>query len=226
MNQKKFKLYKKIALTALGLASVIIAFGFGCGIRFKSLDNPQKKPEKLGQIIPEPETQTVSLVYANQVLNNMLSVTNVKTPSQETLNFYEDNKANISEFGAADSLNAPMIMTIMGLGAEVCHDLILQEISPANPRNIFNSIDFSLAPGAIDDASLSETVRHMARSFWGRNETPEELDVILQSVREAMSDPKTSLIGPETSLIGPEGTKGLIIYICSGMLTSIDALQL
>lgn len=228
MDQKIKKFYINITLVALGLASVIVVFGFGCGMGFismegeevtqQSLETPTKETEEDDQVVI-PGAKTTGLVYANQILRNMSSVTGIKTFSRATLNFYEQNKFSVSEFGSANSLNPPMIMAIMGLGAEVCNDLVSQEGVPNNPRQIFNAIDFSLTPSDIDRAALSETVRRMARSFWGRNETPRELTIISESVFEVIND-------ATTSITGREGTRNLMIYVCSGMLASVEALQI
>ena len=207
-----------IVLITLGLASVITAFGFGCG-NFKPSNKAEVASTGPGVMEQDPDStvipgaKTTSLVYANQVLHNMLSVTRVQTPSPATLDFYEKNKINISEFGSANSLTAPMILAIMGLGTEVCNDLITQERDPSHSRNIFNAVNFSTSPQDIDESTLSDVIRRMARSFWGRNETSEELSMIIDSIHEVIES-------PTTGLTDPEGAKGMMIYICGGMLTS------
>ena len=208
-----------ILLVILGFMTLL---GLACGQGFDklSMESTGLPLENQQGLSVFSQSKTTSLVYTNQILANMLSVTGVKVPSQETLDFYQQNKNGISEFGLANSLTSAMVMVIMGLASEVCNDFLTQDISSSGPRAFFQMIDFSLESSAIDDVGLSIAIRSMARAFWGRNETSEERQIILASIRERLG-------GVEESLLkGDEGTKMMMIYMCAGMLTSLDAIQI
>lgn len=161
--------------------------------------------------------RTIAVTHAGQVLKNMLSISGVETPSSATLDMYELKKTSFSENGRANSLNAPIVMATAAVGGEVCNDLITQEKGKAAvERRIFNQIDFTARVANLSENARADSIRRLARSFWGRDETPAELQVIQDGVTEAITAGGTAV----------RDTELVVLYLCTAMISSLDAYTL
>ncbi|MEQ1876392.1 MAG: hypothetical protein ABL958_07085 [Bdellovibrionia bacterium] len=160
--------------------------------------------------------RTASILSANRLLASFVQVAGVNTPTADTVNSYNRYKTTLSLDGSANSPTPPMLMAISNVAAEVCDDLVAQEkaLVAAN-RRIFNSVNFATGPAQINAAVISDTVRRMARSFWGRNETAEELTALTTGINEAKQG-QTAVAQTDIALI----------YACTGMLSSLSAIEM
>lgn len=206
---------------------LILGWGNGCGeglLRshrgpFHSLSNDDNNPGngENGDIVLVPGSRTISVLHSGQVLKNMQSLAGVEIPSGKTLEVFEKKKTSFSEDGRANSLNAPILLAISSLGGEVCNDLIVQENAlDRAKRRIFPQIDFALNPEQQDAEGVKDSVRRMARSFWGRNESDEEMEIILSGLDEMVSYGTNQ----------PGDTEMAMIYICTSMISSLEAYSL
>lgn len=228
----------KIGAIALSVALTVTALGFGCGIGFQptgfnsaasTIGGLASDIGENGNLVIVSGKKTISTVYYDEVLDNMNSVTGVQNNSNETRQRFNEKIGSFSEFGSALSINAPMILGFTALGAEVCGDLIVQERGQAmNARRMYASVDFTQnAANTINDASVSDVVRRMARSYWQRNETSEELDMIKTSVNAMLADATDN--NSNVNFRGANQNRGTLrasLYICTAMLASTSAFEL
>ncbi len=161
--------------------------------------------------------RTVAVLHSGQVLQNMMSITGVDVPSTATVAMYDLKKTTFSENGRANSMNAPIVMALASVGGEVCSDLIVQEkAKAAADRRIYSQVNFGSGPANFSNAGRADSIRRLARSFWGRNETDAELQILQSALAEAVSAGGTAA----------RDTENVALYLCSAMIASLDAFTL
>jgi len=221
MTRQRIRLLVKIMATTFSLAGAISVFGYGCGVGFAPIGGQSLGSSTAlvtdgnGDLTIVPGQKTTSIVYSNQILRNMASVTGVSIEAGGDAEQYWRDKFDVfSEDGSATSVTGPMLLSISGLAAEVCDNLIGQEqlITNVADRRFFPSINFAGDSSDLDAVKISDVVRRMARSFWGRNETSSELSMIVS--------------GANSGLANNGNTSAWMLYVCTGMLSSLDAIQL
>lgn len=169
------------------------------------------------EIIPIPNTKTASVVSSNRVLDSMVSCLGTGVPSAAAKAEFTKNAGSFSVEGRANSITAPMLSAGYIVGAEVCNDLVNQERAKvASERRFFSGVDFNRGHSQVSDVALGEAVRKISRSCWGRNETPEELSLILGSTREAF----------QASADTTANTRTKLVYFCSAMISSFSFLEM
>lgn len=218
----------KVAAVTASLAMVVVAMGFGCGVGLESAsyighnsgfssfgtgsggDN--------GDLSIVSGTKTVATTSYDVVLDAMTSMTNVP-PSTTTASLFQDRLGSFSENGSANSVNAPMLFAYVAVGAEVCDDLIDVEAAlPSANRRFYTNIDFvnrNLA--SMTDENINLMVQKMARQFWQRQETPEELSLINSSVKEILANKPATTAGL---------TRQGVLAACTAMIASTSGYEL
>jgi hypothetical protein len=157
-----------------------------------------------------PDTKSVSMVYSNEVLSHLTACAGVASPSDATLAMYDAKKGAISVYGQANTITSPMMMAVTSIAAEVCNDLINQEIA-TGPR-IFQNIDFN-ANAMPADTDLGNAITRLALSCWSRPEDSSEHQRIINMV--------TSTVGSSET----QAARKSSLMICTSMLSSLDALM-
>ncbi len=158
--------------------------------------------------------------YSENILTSMLTVTGVPA-SRTTMNSYSDKKTKISETGLATAITAPMWLAVTNLAGDVCEDLVTQEAALTAPdRSFFGQVDFAQGPSKVSAAIQNDVVRRMARAFWGRNETAQELSLIKSAVSSSFSASASGTTDNGTM------TQNEMLFFCSGMLASLDSQKL
>ena len=206
----------------ISLALLMGVFGLSACDNFKA-NNIGEEPSILckgercdgeigGKYLPKA-VETFSVVNQGQVLKSMVSCTGLQQASQNTQNVYKNSKNSFSLEGAAASVNAPMWMAITSLAGEVCRDLVSQESAQESAnRKIFTHVDFSGNPTSLEDSTVAQIVRKMARACWGRNETKGELDTVLGNFRGTFSS--------------GDNIRSATMFLCTGVLSSLSANQM
>ena len=157
------------------------------------------------------DTSTVAFANSQNVLQAMVTKAGITTPSTATKNAFTNQASKLPETGNVAQITAPMMMAVATMGSEVCNDLINQEMATGATRRIFNSLDFTRGPASVTDTAKADAVRRLARNFWSRNETAQELTLI-----------KSSLNTTFTSATAAD-TKKEALYLCTAMIASTDA---
>jgi hypothetical protein len=216
LSQKR----KLIAATTLPLCAVVLMMGFqNCSpgvVQSSKLASTGTGPGATGNL--DEDTKPVTVAYSETTLPSMQLQTGIQTPSTRTLQANTLAKTKFTETGKVDTLNAPGLMAVTNLAGEVCLDLITEEkAKAASARRFFNQVDFTKAPAVLTAANKSDLVRRMSRNFFGRNETVAEKTLILSSLDAAISDARRTGVSDATD------TEDTMIYVCTAMLSSLDA---
>lgn len=198
-------------------------FGFNNCARYGQLNESSSDSASLGSESVDSEQLGLpyALLSAEQTLSSMMKVTNVTTASTALKNEYNGRYGALAAGNDLGMANAPLMLGSTSLAGEVCNSLITQEkaIMDASARNFFGSIDFANGVSSVGDADFKASVRGMARSFWGRNETTEELTLIQQYKTDFI----TALA--EADRTKAASTSNLIVASCAAMLSSVDAIS-
>lgn len=163
-------------------------------------------------IVPVVATTTSKIASSEEILPSMAALVGLKLPSEGTYSAFNNAyRPLLSEDGAADSVNPPMMMSVLNLSGYVCNDLISQEKALASAdRQFFIDWDFKKGTATLSPNVISASVHKLARSAWSRNETPDENKLI--------SDAALSITGTKVN-----DTIGAAIMICTSVLASLDA---
>lgn len=220
----RFLLHKKflillVALLSLSLYNNCSGYRGSSGNTFggdngSSTLGGQDAPGGNGEIVPIADTRTAGIVRSNRTLDNLVSCLGTGVPSGDAKSTWEEQKSALSNEGDANSVTATMLVAIEKIAAEVCNDLIQQERGmAANQRRVFNSIDFSAGQNSVGNNQIADVSRRIARSCWGRNETPEELAMIQQNTNAAYQNANNNT----------GETINKLIFICTATAGSFSA---
>lgn len=162
----------------------------------------------------------IALLSAEQVLYSMLSMATVPGPVPATVS--SEYSARYGSLASGNSLSlttAPLILSSTSMASAVCNSMITQDAALAdNTRGFFNGINFSAGVTSITEAAFATSVRSMARAFWARSETPEELALFVQHKSEFIN-------AYEVSARTQSGTtRALLTATCAAMLSSFEAI--
>lgn len=218
LSQKR----KLLASTGLPMAALVLIIGFqNCSPGLVQSTKLQSTgPSANTPLNIDEDTKPVTTVNSENLLVSMQSVTGIQAVSARTLTAATNAKAKITETGKADSINGPMWLSITNLSGEVCLDLITDEKAKAQgARRFFGQVNFNAAPSAMSSEIKDDVIRRMARNFWGRNETVAERTVIKSSLDEALAQPR------RTGVSDAIETEDALIFTCSAMLASLDAMK-
>lgn len=223
MNTTLSQKRKFAAATLLPLAALIMMVSFqNCSpgvVQSTKLDSLSTSGGNDPLNLDE-DTKPVTVTYSENAITSMQLQTGLQTLSNRTLTANTNAKAKISETGKADTVNAPMWISLTNLAGEVCLDLVTEERGrAATARRFFNQVDFTRGPASLTTEARSDLVRRMARNFWGRNETAAERTVLLASLSEALAEPRRNGASDAAE------TEDAMIYSCTAMLSSLDAIR-
>ena len=168
-----------------------------------------------GGAVALPEDQlvaieTVRVVHKQEYLAGVHSILDLPY-STPVYTSYTSLGANLSEDGAVDSVTAPMMNSLLSLNGTACNEQIrLEKAQAAAARKIFKGFDFTKSPVAQTATASADLIRTLARRAWLRDETPAERTAILEAAKLF-----------DTSVVADTERKAL--FICSALLTSLDA---
>lgn len=198
------------------LAGALVVFGNACGqmslnddVTTAGLDSCSGNIEF--KVIEGAET--ASITYGGQVLDNMVACTGLQTVSQKTQDEYNSRRGSLSEYGNVLDVNPPLVMAQAAIAIEVCDDLYTEESAmSSNDRRIFNRITEGATPSAAD---IQDTLRRMARSCWGRDETPTENETVVQNTQSIVSSSDAAT-----------QSRHAAIAVCTSVLASLDGYRM
>ena len=155
----------------------------------------------------QPGQGTVSIAYGRQMLDSFVSCTGVGTPSQRTLDEFDNRNQSLSEYGSLTDVSAAQMMATAAVAAEVCQDLIERERGLASvDRFIFTDAD--LDGNGLNQSEIVSAVELLALSCWQRNSSDaEELDVV-NAVNMINGNSQIGALG-----------------LCTSMLSSLSAIE-
>lgn len=207
---KKFWQVSLILLTSLSIA---IGLGQGCSKRYMNSNSSQENnnsdlsSNSTEDYFLDPNRPTLSLIYSKQVLDHYVSCTGIGTPSDSTLSTWESKRGTVSADGSVLTITAPMFMATTTIVGDICQDLI--EKDKINPR-MFISVDWS-SPNLASDSVLQDAIRGLSLSCWQRSEEDAERQIILDSVKSEFG-------------MSPTNNNNALLFLCTSILSSIDAM--
>lgn len=163
-----------------------------------------------GSVCEVTDMHTIAMANAQQVSQMMVAKAGV-TPSAKTQSAFTSQLPKVTVSGDVSSITAPMWTALQTMGGEVCNDLVTQEKAMTSGRRIFSSVDFTKGPSSVTDAALNDAIRRLARSFWSRNESVQELGLIKSSLTSSFSGTAMN------------DTSNEMLYLCTAMIASTDA---
>lgn len=222
MNMTLSQKRKLLAATALPALATVMLLGFqNCSpgvVQSAKLASTGTTTGATGNL--DEDTKPVTVAYSENTLVSMQLQTGLQTLSTRTINANTTAKAKISETGKADTVNAPMWMSVTNLAGEVCLDLIGEERpKAATARRFFNRIDFARAPASWTAEEKSDAIRRLARNFWGRNETAAERTLLLSNLDSAIAEARRTGVNDTTE------SEDIALYSCTAMLSSLDSIR-
>jgi hypothetical protein len=176
----------------------------------------------------EPEATTDSeklgipyaLLSAEQTFASMLRVSNTSTVSTALSTEYTNRYGSLAAGNDLSMANGPLMLGATSLAGEVCNSVVTVEKAQAGTaRSFFGSVNFATGVSSVTDDQFNASVRGMARSYWGRNETAAEL-ALLQTFKGEFI---TALAANARTQAA--STSNLMLATCAAMLSSFDALS-
>ncbi len=226
--KKKLRLLSLISL--VGIAMVFIGHGCskfsGHGSSSSSSNATNNGSPNESQDFPIiPGERTVSTVYAKQVLDNMTSCSGIGTPSVGTIQEWNQRLGTLSEYGYATSVTGPMLMGIVAIAGEICNDLLnIETPKVSSQRIIFDGVDFTKGPSSLSSSTLRLVINRLARNCWQRDdestpaagETTSETDLIINGYNDIIAAGNGDT---------PAQTRNGMLAVCTGMLSSLSAIE-
>ncbi|MCB0362610.1 MAG: hypothetical protein KDD35_07805 [Bdellovibrionales bacterium] len=227
-----FKKQMRLLSVIAAVSAAMVFIGHGCS-NFSG-SKSSKGDQANGPIVDEaqdfdiiPGERTVSTVYAKQVLDNMTSCSGIGTPSVATIQEWNQRFGTLSEYGYATSVSGPMLMGIVAIAGEVCNDLINQEsMKPDSERLIFDGVDFTQGPASLSNSTLRLVTNRIARSCWQREDDPNPGPEGQTSETDIIANGYSDIINAGTSDTPVQQTRNGMLAICTGMLSSLSAIEL
>jgi hypothetical protein len=220
--------YLKISAFLIPI-SVVTIFGFNNCARYGQLSNSETTTSgstDLGSNAPVDEVNSeklglpYALLSAEQTLSSMMKLTNVTTPSAALLTEYNGRYGSLAAGNDLSMANGPLMLGSTSLAGEVCNTMLTSEKAAADTaRNFYGGVNFTTGVSSVTDAQFNTSVRSMARQFWGRSESAEELTM--------MQTYKTEFINALAANLRTQAasTSNLMLASCAAMLSSVDAIS-
>lgn len=225
-NQKR--LLKNTLLLSLSLG-VMTIYGFNCsqhGFVSESVDVSSTN-SVFGSTEKAKPQYGISVLSAEQLLRSMASVTGVKNitnlADQDDVlinNTFRQRSGALPVTKDLDVISGPMMVSIANLAGAVCVKMVKEEKANTNAseRRFFKEFDFTLGPNAISSSGFQSTAKRLARGFWGREATAEELsDISSVMLGDFVS-------GAAANRTATDRTQDLANGLCVAMLSSFDAI--
>ena len=203
---------------AAGLTLVLVTVGNGCSKRSDmssqmsstaaSGNNGTSSTGGSGSSSFIAGVKSVSVVYQQQVLDQLTACAGVISPSDATLLMYASKKGAISTYGTATSVTPPMMMAITNIAGEICNDLVQQEKNPANVRMFVN---FGLGGNMpAQGATLSDAISRMSMACWQKQPSMAETNAIVDLINTVPS--------------GAGAADKSALLVCTAVLSSLNSL--
>lgn len=199
-------------------AAISIVTGFNCSAQ-KAYSVKTNFSSDETSLIAKGEDLPYSLLNAEQALSSMINVTGLGATNTNINNEYNIRNSSFAVTSGLSKINAPMLLSATSLAGEVCNSLITKERPLAtSARSYFQSVNFAAGPAQINDASYDSTVLQLTQKFWGRNPSPEELQILADFRSEHMA----ALTAAERAATTQTGI--FYLSLCSSLLSSFDSL--
>ncbi len=208
--------FKLKFLSILSLSLILVSMQ-NCG-EFHSMQDSDFSSSLLDSSDLSGEGQRVpfQMLSKKQILSSMVTAAGL-TEADSALKATNVKLSPIlSEKSDVVKFNSPRGMTYTNIAGDTCRQLIAQEKSEKNKRLIRYGLPVNAKD--ITNQEIEETIRSFARSFWSRNETEEELQIIKDGISEFENVREVASLNEQTR------AERLTLYLCTSMLSTLDAI--
>ncbi len=166
-------------------------------------------------------TVPYALLTGEQLLKSMASTTGVELTAPIT---NEYNKSSSTFAGTTDLkvMTSSMMINAANLASQFCSESISQTTVK---DKLYSTIDFSKGilatdgSAVLDDTKYGQAVDSLSRSFWGRSPSSEERAIIYEAKNEFVNE------FTDTEMKDPSATQKLMLFTCTALLVSFDAIS-
>jgi hypothetical protein len=137
-----------------------------------------------------------------QVLRDLASKTRANLTAATYDRLLSQSVPNLSREGDVDSANPPLGLAMVTISAEYC-DVLVQR----RDNVLFPGINFGQGANQISNDALTQSIDKMAKAFWGRAPSSEEITVGINTKNELLASGSTL-------------TARVMTVICTGMLAA------
>ncbi len=156
------------------------------------------------------------MLSKKQVLSSLVTVAGLREADEALKTTSLKLSPILSEKSEVIKYNSPRGMTYANIAGDTCRQLIVQEKLEKNKRLITYGLPINIS--LISPQEIENTIRSFARSFWSRNETVEELQIIKQSLLEFKN------VREVASLKEEERAERQTLFLCTSMLSALEAI--
>lgn len=230
----KYKLIMQIGLCVGVMVGVSNIFGIGCSSgNFKAAGYGEQSSSSsdggggsLGggggsggstRILSGVKTAGVPIL--SQSYATLVGALQIATPSAASRTEYTNQLTNLSESGQPASIGPAFAVAMTGLSAQVCLDKVTAELNlAAAQKNIFTGFNLAAAPANnVTDATIKDVVNRLARALWQRDETPAELTILSNGVKESMNADAGN---------NANETQEAALFLCTAMAVAQSGIEL
>jgi hypothetical protein len=164
-----------------------------------------------GNIFSLKAEKSVSVASKSQILISYARCLNLADDQirPETIATYKESLSAFSLSGKADTITAPMMMSIVSVVGEICLDLINAEKNKSD-RFVLRGFNLGGTTNA-QEYNLHYSIQSLATSCWSRSALEEEVNIIIKSLTDA----------------GLNGKKNAAeaLFLCTSVLSSSEAIR-
>lgn len=202
------------------IAGSLQIFFNNCGFKSGRVGEDMGEVPLASRIDLKPEEQHYSLQSADQLARSMASVTGVE-PTRSITDEYNARRTLLSEDQTLESVSSPMMISITNIASRFCDELVDQESKKeSSQRRFFGAVNFGAAVGGLNNDGYGQVLNQLGLGFWGRVPSEEEKVLLLEAKGEFVS------AIPGNRQNSSSETKKLMLFTCSGMLSSFDFVSL
>lgn len=208
----KFRRIAALILAMFGLATL----SFNCAPSlFEAHKHESASSVVAHDVFGDQKTSPWVLQNTFQVFSSMASLTGqYMGVTAAQLQEYDIRAGALSQTDRLTEINAPLQLAATSLAGEFCNGLITKESAANAVRKYFTGVNFGTGLASNNATQFATSVDAMARSFWGRNASADELAIL-----NAYYTDFVATAGTATAQ-----TKSLYLSTCAAMLSSFDAI--
>lgn len=201
--------WKKIAVILSGMFG-LATLSFNCSpTLFESAKGSGGSGGALGAQSFGETNAPLTLFTAEQTYQSMLNVTG-QSDAPVSRTEYLARFGTMSSTSSLTNLNSPLMLASTSLAGDICNNMFTKEAATNLPW-YFGGVAFNAAP---NHATYQAAMTNLARGFWGRNITGDELAAL-----DGFYSEMTSGATQNSAL-----TRAVFVGACAAMLSSFDSL--
>lgn len=159
------------------------------------------------------------LLTADQIQRSFADLTGVSVFNEVTTSAFKASAAILPDDFNVRTTTSPYLVAVTNLASDYCDQSIKQSTTGAGSIDglPFRSLPLESAVNQLDGINYKNYVQALAKRFWGRSASAEELQAFVDARAEFVA-------GIESNPSSPAHTRALALFVCSAMLSSFDTI--